>query len=307
MVLLIVLFALLLVLIGGLLAVSLRVVHPEHQAVIERFGRYRKTVRAGMCLQVPFIHTRRLVDMREQVLDLPTEALSRDQVLVGIDASVFYACVDARTFVYEVADVSVAMARVVETGVRSLVAGMTLPALLAPDHDLAERLSQELRIAAGAWGVRISRVEIPRIDPPGEVLDAMTGKAMAEWVRDTQVIEAEQEVRASTARAEAVRFERIREAEASRHVAMLQAESEAAATRVLADADRYRVGAQAEAQAEAIRAVSGAMQEGWALGDSAAIKYLEVTGRSGLLEPFASLPGTERAKGAYDENGLDTA
>ena len=251
---------------------GVRVVRPYERAVVERFGRYQKTAGPGVRLALPLVHRLRRVDTREHLTDVRADCLTQDDVEVTVDAAVSYACVDARRFVYDVADPQLAVARTAETTLRNLVGLLPLDLLERDDH-LSEELLRCLHEVGEEWGLRASRVDILRIDLPSDVLAAMHERAASERRRVALALEAENEVQLAVARAEAECRARRVHAEADKELLILEAEAEAEATRVLADAARYRQQSIARAQAEAIQIVSAAI--GSQGPELVAVKYLE--------------------------------
>jgi regulator of protease activity HflC (stomatin/prohibitin superfamily) len=260
------------VLLAAWLVSGLRIVRPSERAVVERFGRYRRSVGPGIRLILPFVHRLRRVDARLRVADVRAECLTDDDVEVTVDAAVSYACVDARRFVYDVADPERAVSRASERTLRDLVGLLSLEALERDGH-LSEELLRCVRELGEDWGVQISRVDVVRIELPTDVVAAMHERAAADRHRAALVVEAENEVRLAVARAEAEGKSRRVQAEADKALVILDAEAEAAATRVLADAAHYRQQCLARAQADAIRIVSDAI--GGPGPELVAVKYLE--------------------------------
>ena len=280
----------LVVLLVAWLASGIRVIHADHQAVIERFGRYRKTVGPGVRLTPRLIHTVRRVDQRETVEDIGTDVLTADDVTLGIDLAVFHACTDPRRFVYDVADFRLALTRLTETHLRSLAREMTMAEVL----DEAGRLTAELTVSMGeialSWGAQITRVEIARVELPSEIADAMKERVAAEQYRQAMAIEEATAVEVAAVKAEGEHQARLRRCQVKQSLLIMTAEREAAAMRILADAERYRQQAMARAQAEEIRIVSGAIQQSWAGPDRIGAKYLDVLSKNGAGREAAALP-----------------
>ena len=168
-----------LVLFVAWLASGIRVVHADHRAVIERFGRYRKTVDPGLHLTLRFVHTVHQVDLRGVVVDVATDALTSDDVSVGVDLAVFAACSDPRRFVYDVADFPLAVTRMAETHLRGLARELTLDDMLNDTGRVTTELARSLDEVANSWGAQVHRVEVARIELPAEIADAMKERASA--------------------------------------------------------------------------------------------------------------------------------
>jgi regulator of protease activity HflC (stomatin/prohibitin superfamily) len=252
--------ALLLVLLVIVWVVSgIRVVHAHHRGVIERFGRYRKVVGPGPHVTLRFVHTMHVVDEREKVHDVATDALTADDVPVGLDLSVQWACRDARRFVYDVSDFDVAVSRLLEHHVRGLVRDLTVEELLSGGSRLSEELTRSLDEVAHTWGAGIDRIELCRVALPPEVSDAMAERAAAERHRAVVLLDEETNVQVEAVRAEGEHQARLRRAEIRQTLIVMEAERKAAAIRMLADAERYRQQALARAQADSVRIVSAAV------------------------------------------------
>ncbi len=230
----------LLVVVVAWLASGIRVVHADHRAVIERFGRYRRTVDPGLHLTLRFVHTVHQIDLRELVVDVSTDLLTADDVTVGVDLAVFAACIDPRRFVYDVADFPLAVTRLTETHLRSLARELTLDDLLNDAGRATTELARSLDEVTRTWGAQINRVEMARIDLPAEVAEAMKERAAAERYREALLSEELAVVEAAAIKAEGELQARLRRSEVRQTLLLMEAEREATAVRVMADAERYR-------------------------------------------------------------------
>jgi regulator of protease activity HflC (stomatin/prohibitin superfamily) len=230
---LIVLF-LVLALVFIIAATSLRIVSPYEKGVVERLGRYLRTAQPGLNFLIPFIDTMRKVDMREQVVDVqPQEVITKDNVVVTVDAIVYYEATDPVKLTYNVADFYSAATKLAQTNLRNVVGETELDQALTSREMINAKLRTVLDDATDKWGVRVVRVEIKRIDPPADVTAAMHRQ-----------MKAEREKRAN-----------ILEAEGLRQATILSAEGEAEAVKRVADAQRYKVEVEATGQANAIGVV----------------------------------------------------
>jgi regulator of protease activity HflC (stomatin/prohibitin superfamily) len=251
------------------------VVRPYERAVLERFGRYRKTSGPGLQMTLPLVHKLVRVDSREQLVDVGAYCVTQDNVAVGLDLAVSYRCVDPRRYVYDVADPGLAVSRSAETNLRKLVGLLTLEDLVDRISPLCSELTLGVNELVEPWGVAVTRVELPRIDLPPDLVDAMQQMATSERTRVALVTQAENDAQVAVAQADAASRARLVEAEAQRKVTIVEAEAEAAASKVHADAARYRQECLARAQADAIRIVSAAIREGTQGPDLIAVKYVE--------------------------------
>ncbi len=263
------------------LASGIFVVHPDHRAVIERFGRYRKTVGPGLHLRLRFVHTVRQVDLRETVVDVPAELLTADDVTLGVELAVFTACADPRRFVYDVADFPLAVTRLAEAQLRRLARERTLEDLLNHPGQATTELARSLEPMTRAWGAQVNRIEMVRIDLPAEIAAAMKQRAVVERRRKALLRKQQAMVEAAAAKAEAELQARLRRSEVRQALRLMAAEREATAVRVMADAECYRVQEMARAQAETNRIVSGAANECWSAPDLAGVAYLDAQGSNG--------------------------
>ena len=246
-------------------ATGVRVVRPWQKGVIERLGKYTRTADSGITLIIPFLDTMRKVDMREQVVDVPPqEVITRDNVVVTVDAVVYYEATDPVKLIYNVADFYTAATKLAQTNLRNVIGDMALDDTLTS----REKINTELRLildeATDKWGTRVVRVEIQRIDPPRDVTEAMHRQMKAERERRAMILEAEGDKQA-----------KIERATGDKQSAILKAQGQAAAIREVADADKYEKTTVADGEAEAISKVYGAIHQGDPTNDLIAIKYLE--------------------------------
>ena len=152
---------------------SIRIVQPYQKGVIERLGRYQRTVQPGLTLIMPFVDAIQKVDMREQVVDVPPqEVITKDNVVVTVDAIVYFEATDPVKLVYNVADFYNAATKLAQTNLRNVVGEMELDAALTSRDHINAKLREVLDDATDKWGVRVVRVEIKRIDPPADVTEA---------------------------------------------------------------------------------------------------------------------------------------
>lgn len=258
------------------LASAVRIVRPYQRGVVERLGRYYATVDPGLRLIFPFIDKLRIVDMREQVIDVPPqEVITSDNVVVSVDAVVYYEPTDPQRLIYNVANFLLAITKLAQTNLRNLIGDMQLDQALTSRDKINTNLRDILDDATDTWGVRVKRVEIQRIDPPVDVMNAMHEQMKAERTRRATVTTAEGQRQAEITRAEGEQQAAILRAEAVRQQQILEAEGAAAAVRALADAEKYKRLTEAEGEADAIRSVYAAIHDGDPTNDLIAIKYLE--------------------------------
>ena len=246
-------------------ATGLKIVQPYQRGLIERLGKYQRTVESGLTLIVPFIEKIVRVDIREQVVDIPPQAvITKDNVVVEVDAVVYYEVTDPVKVTYNVANFWLAVTKLAQTNLRNLVGDMALDESLTSRETINTQLRQILDDATDKWGVKVSRVELQKIDPPVDVTEAMHRQMKAERERRAMILEAEGRKKSA-----------ILEAEGVKQAAILQAEGDAEAIKKVAEAEKFQKLTVAKGEAEAIDTVYKAIHEGNPSNDLIAIKYLE--------------------------------
>jgi regulator of protease activity HflC (stomatin/prohibitin superfamily) len=244
---------------------GIKMVRPYQRGVVERLGKYKETVDPGLRIIIPFIDRMTLVDMREQVIDVPPqEVITSDNVVVSVDAVLYYEPTDPQRLVYNVGSFILAVTKLAQTNLRNVVGDLQLDEALTSRDKINTALRQILDDATDKWGVRVVRVEIQRVDPPPDVMSSMH-----------EVMKAERNRRAIVTEAQGSREAAITRAEGEKAAAILSAEGEASATRTSADAEQYRQLTVADGEAQAIRSVFTAIHEGGATADVLALKYFE--------------------------------
>ncbi len=230
---------------------GVRIVRPFQRGIVEQLGKYKETLDPGLRIIIPFIQSVRLVDMREQVIDVPPqEVITKDNVVVSVDAVVFYEPTDPQRLVYNVGNFILAITKLAQTNLRNLVGDMQLDEALTSRDTINLHLRQILDDATDKWGVRVVRVEIQRIDPPPDVMHSMHEQMKAERTRRAVVTQADGERQAAITRAEGQQQAAILEAEGIKQRQILEAEGEAGAIRQVAEAERFRQQTVAEGEAD---------------------------------------------------------
>ena len=260
--------ALLAIIVFGLFVVAatgLKIVRPYEKGLVERLGRYRETLDPGLRWIIPFVERLIKVDMREQVVDVPPqEVITKDNVVVTVDAVVYYQATDPVKLKYNINNFIQAATKLAQTNLRNLVGDLQLDEALTSRDMINTALREILDDATDMWGTKVIRVEIQRIEPPPDVTDAMHRQMKAERDRRALVTEAEGDKRS-----------RILQAEGVRESAILEAEGRAEAIKKVADADAYQKEIVAEGEGRAIERVFHAIHQGDPTPDLIAIKYLE--------------------------------
>jgi regulator of protease activity HflC (stomatin/prohibitin superfamily) len=265
----IVLFAVLALVLILIAAAGFRVVRPFEKGLIEFLGRYQRTVDSGLRWVLPFVKRLTKVDMREQVVDVPPqEVITKDNVVVTVDAVIYYEATDPVKLQYNVGNFILAATKLAQTNLRNVVGDLDLDAALTSREVINAKLRQILDDATDKWGVRVVRVELQRIEPPADVTDAMHRQMKAERDRRAQVTEAEGAKAAAVLRAEGVQQSQI-----------LEATGQAEAIKRVADAEQYQLLTVAEGEGQAIERVYSAIHNGDPTPDLIAIRYLETLER----------------------------
>ena len=250
-------------------ATGLRIVRPFEKGLVERLGRYDRTVESGLRFIIPFVERLVKVDMREQVVDVPPqEVITEDNVAVTVDAVVYYEATDPVKLKYNVANFILAATKLAQTNLRNIVGDLQLDEALTSREVINAKLRQILDDATDKWGTRVVRVEIQRIEPPADVTEAMHRQMKAERDRRATVTEAEGQRAGAILKAEGVKQSRI-----------LEAEGQAEAIKKVAEADRFQLETVAEGEGRAIERVFGAIHTGDPTPDLIAIRYLEALAR----------------------------
>jgi len=242
-----------------------KIVRPWEKGLIERLGKYQRTADSGLTIIIPFLEGLQKVDMREQVVDVPPQAvITKDNVAVEVDAVVYYEVTDPVKVTYNVANFYLAATKLAQTNLRNVIGDLALDESLTSRDMINSKLRQILDDATDKWGVRVTRVELQRIEPPKDVTEAMHRQMKAERIRRAMILEAEGSKQSA-----------ILQAEGTRQAAILEAEGKAEAIKKIADADKYQKLTVAQGEGQAIQTVFGAIHKGNPTSDLIAIRYLE--------------------------------
>ncbi len=277
------------------IARAIRIIPQGTNGIVERLGRYHKTLDPGLNILVPFIDRLRvpLTDMREQVVSFPPQpVITEDNLVVSIDTVIYFQVTDARAATYEIANYLAAIEQLTTTTLRNVVGGMTLEEALTSRDTINQQLRSVLDETTGKWGIRVSRVELKAIEPPASIKDSMEKQMRAERDRRAMVLEAE-----------GIKQSAILTAEGHKQAAILKAEGEREA-QIL----------KAEGEAQAITNVFAAIHEGGPNDKLLAYEYLQTLPKlaDGSANTLWVVPSelTEALKGiggAFGGVGSDTA
>jgi regulator of protease activity HflC (stomatin/prohibitin superfamily) len=238
------------------LARTVRIVPQARAGVVERLGRYNRTLSPGLAIVVPFFdRLRPMIDLREQVVSFqPQPVITEDNLVVNIDTVLYFQVTDPKAATYEIANYIQAIEQLTVTTLRNVIGGLALERTLTSRDEINNQLRGVLDEATGKWGIRVNRVELKAIDPPASIKDTMEKQ-----------MRADREKRAAILTAEGVKQSQILTAEGEKQAAILKAEGQ-----------RQAMILQAEGQAKAIDTVFKAIHEGNPDPKLLAYQYLQV-------------------------------
>ena len=234
-----------------LLMSSVKVVPQAHARIIERLGRYHRTLNAGLAFVIPVVDkVRSRVDLREQVVSFPPQpVITEDNLVVSIDTVIYFQVTDPKDASYEIADYITGVEQLTVTTLRNVVGGMDLERTLTSREEINEALRGVLDEATGRWGIRVNRVELKAIDPPASIKDSMEKQ-----------MRAERDKRAAILNAEGNKQSAILNAEGNKTAAVLNAEGEARAAILRAEAQAKAESLRADGQAMAIEKIAASLR-----------------------------------------------
>lgn len=244
---------------------GVKILRPYEKGVVERLGKYNRTVESGLVIVIPFVETIRKVDLREQVVDVPPQdVITKDNTTVIVDCVIFYEVVDPFNAVYNVVNFYQAITKLAQTNLRNIIGDLELDQTLTSREMINSKLREVLDTATDKWGTRVVRVEIQKIEPPKDIVEAMSKQMKAERMKRAAILEAE-----------GYKQSEIKRAEGDKQAAILESEGKAEAIKKVAEANKYQEIAIAEGEAQGILNVYGAIHEGNPTNDLLAIKYME--------------------------------
>src|SRR5438270_10083887 len=238
------------------LAKTVRIVPQARAGVVERLGRYSRTLTPGLAIVVPFVdRVREMMDLREQVVSFePQPVITEDNLVVSIDTVIYFQVTDAKAATYEIANYIQGIEQLTVTTLRNVIGGLALEKTLTSRDEINDQLRGVLDEATGKWGIRVNRVELKAIDPPPSIKDTMEKQ-----------MRADREKRAAILTAEGVQRSQILTAEGEKQSAILKAEGA-----------RQAMILNAEGQSKAIDTVFRAIHEGDADPKLLAYQYLQM-------------------------------
>ncbi|OZD10218.1 hypothetical protein CH275_00540 [Rhodococcus sp. 06-235-1A] len=269
--------AVIVVFVAVLMAKSISIVPQAEAAVIERLGRYTRTVSGQLTFLVPFVdRIRAKVDLRERVVSFPPQpVITKDNLTVSIDTVVYFQVTNPQSAVYEINNYIVGVEQLTTTTLRNVVGGMTLEETLTSRDSINGQLRVVLDEATGRWGLRVARVELKSIDPPPSIQESMEKQMKADREKRATILTAEGHRESAIKTAEGDKQSRILAAEGGKQAAILTAEGERQSRILRAQGDRAAKYLEAQGQAKAIEKVFGAIKAGKPTPELLAYQYMQ--------------------------------
>ena len=260
-----------------IVARSIKIVPQAQAAVVERLGRYSRTLSPGLALLVPFVdRVRATIDLREQVISFPPQpVITADNLQVGIDTVVYFQVTDPRLAVYGIANYIHGMEQLTTTTLRNVVGGLNLEGALTGRDGINSQLRTVLDGTTGPWGLRVARVEIKAIEPPLSIQDSMEKQMRADRDKRAVILTAEGQRESSIKMAEGQKVAQILSAEGQKQAAILGAEAERQSQILRAEGERAAQFLTAQGQAKAIETVFEAIHRGKPDSGLLAYQYLQ--------------------------------
>ena len=248
------------------LASTIKIVPQAHAGIVERFGRYQRTLTPGLAIIIPFVdRVKPLIDQREQVVSFPPQpVITEDNLVVNIDSVIYFQVTEPKDASYEITDYISGVEQLTVTTLRNVVGGMDLERTLTSREEINAALRGVLDEATGRWGIRVNRVELKAIDPPPSIQQAMEKQMRAERDKRAAILNAEGNKRSA-----------VLNAEGEREAAILRAQGEAQAEVLEAEADAKAAVLRAEGEAKAIDHVFTAIHQSDADDKVLAYRYLQ--------------------------------
>jgi regulator of protease activity HflC (stomatin/prohibitin superfamily) len=217
---------------------AIRIVPQARAGIVERLGRYHRTLDAGLALIFPYVdRVKPLIDLREQVVSFPPQpVITEDNLVINIDTVIYFQVTDPKSATYEIADYIAAIEQLTVTTLRNVIGGMTLEDTLTSRDKISSALRVVLDEATGRWGIRANRVELKAVDPPASIQEAMEKQMRAERDRRAAILTAEGVKQSQILTAEGEKQSAILRAEGTREAQILEAQGEAKAIETVFEA-----------------------------------------------------------------------
>jgi len=296
---------------------SFALVPQAEAAVVERLGRYNKTISGELAFLIPFVdRVRAKVDLRERVVSFPPQpVITQDNLTVSIDTVVYFQVTNPQAAVYEINNYIVGVEQLTTTTLRNVVGGMTLEETLTSRDSINGQLRGVLDEATGRWGLRVARVELKSIDPPPSIQESMEKQMKADREKRATILTAEGQRESSIKTAEGQKQSQILMAEGAKQSAILSAEAERQSSILRAQGERAALYLQAQGQAKAIEKTFAAIKAGKPTPELLAYQYLQTLPKmaegdankvwivpsdfSSSLQGFAKMLGAPGADGVF--------
>lgn len=258
------LWVFIIILVLALLLANVRIVPQAYAYVIERLGVYKTTWNSGVHIKIPFIdRIANKICLKEQVVDFePQPVITKDNVTMHIDSVLFFTITDPKLYTYGVDRPLTAIENLTATTLRNIVGDLELDACLTSRDVINGKITTLIDVASDPWGIKVNRVEVKNIIPPGEIQDAMEKQMKAEREKREAILRAEGEKQSKILKAEGEKESTIIKAEADKKAKILAAEAEKEATILAADASREKLIKDAEGKARAILNIQEATAQG---------------------------------------------
>ena len=249
------------------IASAVRVIRQQQVGVVERLGKFHKTLEPGLHLLLPILDkVRHNLDMREQVVPFPPQGvITEDNLMVGIDSVIYFQVIDPVRAAYEAQNYIKAIEQLTQTTLRNIIGGLDLEQTLTSREEINQKLRVVLDEATGKWGIKVNRVELRAIEPPATIRDAMEKGARAERDKRAAILIAEGQRQSSILSAGGEKESSILRAQGDREAAVLRAQ-----------ADRQAQMLRAEGEAQAIGTVFNAIHAGQPDQALLAYQYLQM-------------------------------
>ncbi|WP_322768049.1 SPFH domain-containing protein [Frankia sp. Cr1] len=288
------------------LARAVRVVPQARAVVVERLGRYHRTLGPGLAIVIPAVdRIRERVDLREQVVTFPPQpVITEDNLVVSIDTVIFFQVTDPRAATYEIADVIRAIEQLTVTTLRNVIGSLNLEQTLTSRDEINTRLRGVLDEATGKWGIRVNRVEIKAIEPPPSIQDSMEKQMRAERDRRAAILSAEGVKQSEILRAEGAKQAAILRAQGEREAKILSAQGEAQAIATVfqaiheGNADRKLLAYQYLQTLP--RLAAGDANKVWIIPSDLTRAFGGLGAFSGLVDSLSQSDGTGKSDGEDD-------
>ncbi len=304
---------------------SVALIPQAEAAVIERLGRYSRTISGQLTLLIPFIdRIRARIDLRERVVSFPPQpVITEDNLTLNIDTVVYFQVTNPQAAVYAINNYIVGVEQLTTTTLRNVVGGMTLEQTLTSRDQINGQLRGVLDEATGRWGLRVARVELRSIDPPPSIQASMEKQMKADREKRAVILTAEGTRQAAITQAEGEKQSQILAAEGAKQAAILAAEADRQSRMLRAQGERAAAYFQAQGQAKAIEKTFAAIKAGRPTPELLAYQYLQILPQmaqgeankvwlvpsdfGSALEGFTKLLGAPGADGVfrYEPSPLD--